>query len=388
MRNDVIANYHRIRQDILPPEKNTLIFSERERLFTNFTKTYPKSDIILKKKILKELKYFFRDRKTLIYALNNSRILHLLLSEILNKNEKITILSIKSLEMATREKLGKKLLIKNNGISSLIILNEKKNKKIIYELLRIFYNLSKEEDLIKILLENKIFELIIKNLQNETKNSFLVLLNKILTNFLRYKGITEIALDYNLENILIENCFNTSFGVLNQSVYNLLLISYNDKGKKIITDKFIYKKIWDLFVKFFEDKENFISCKKDCFSDFSLNGSFCEFFDEEENLGFKDNFFFNLFSSTSQIVEAKIFYQKKKAHKFIFKYIKNITIKNINNDVLLSCILFLTNLAENHIVRKDLLNELEFFKNLKKTFLETDLEIFISDLIEVIEWKP
>ena len=463
MRNDIIANYHRIREDILPAKKNTLIFSERERLFQNFTETYPKSDPILKKKILKELKFYFRDRKTLIYALNNSRILHLLLTEILSSNEQIKILSLKTLEIATRENLTKTLLIKNGGLPSLKTLNTSKNPKITHELLRILLNLSKTQKLIPILLEKKFFKLLTKNLQRESKNSFLITLNKILTNFLKFPKITKIALDFNIEDILLRNCYDSSFGVFNQSVYNLLLVSYDSEGRRVVCEKFVYQKIFRLFFKGLVFSEN----RVERFLDFSGNGSFCEVFDEFENSGVLVSVFFDFFASTALCVEAKQFYQRENAHGFVCGFLKrglgeeerdflekenvnlekkkkknfnlkkknfdieknildvnikfennidsNIIdlsqekkdsenmidsekknfkdfdfsfVKTIDDTVLLSSILFLTNLAENHVVRNDLLCSLDFFKKLKKKYKGMDLEIFIEDLIEVIEWKP
>ncbi len=389
MSNDVIANYHSIKQDIIPPEKNTIIFSERERLFSNLVQTYSESEKILKKKILIELKYFFRDRKTLVYALENSRVLYLLLAEIESENdEEILILAIRALEVATRERLCKKLFIKNDGLISLKNLNEKSShQSVLWELFRIIFNLSKEEDLLKILVEQQIFEILLKNLQIQKKNSFLVILNKIVANFLYFQNVTELALEYNLEDILIANCYYTSFGVINQSVFNLLLISYNDEGKKIITNKNIYQKLWKLFTEFYHksqmEKDAFLNIDK--FKDFSLNGSFCEVYDPEENEGIVDTVFLNLFSSIAQNIEAKNFFQSENAHKFVFDYIGRFY---ENEEILLSCILFLTNLAENHIVRKDLLKDLDYFKKMLKRFSNTQLGIFIQDLIDVIDWKP
>lgn len=69
MRNDEIANFHKIREDILPPEKNTLIMSEKERIFENFVESYEHGEIPLKIKILRELKTFFRDPIKANYAL-------------------------------------------------------------------------------------------------------------------------------------------------------------------------------------------------------------------------------------------------------------------------------------------------------------------------------
>jgi len=43
MKNDEIANYHSIRPDILPPDQNTLIISEWERIFENLVQNYPLS---------------------------------------------------------------------------------------------------------------------------------------------------------------------------------------------------------------------------------------------------------------------------------------------------------------------------------------------------------
>lgn len=52
LKNDQIANFHSIRPNVLPSAPNTLILSEKERLFENFTNTYQNANKILKLKIL------------------------------------------------------------------------------------------------------------------------------------------------------------------------------------------------------------------------------------------------------------------------------------------------------------------------------------------------
>ncbi len=43
MDNDVIANIHSVKYDILQPPKNTLIISENERTFCNLVDSYKES---------------------------------------------------------------------------------------------------------------------------------------------------------------------------------------------------------------------------------------------------------------------------------------------------------------------------------------------------------
>ena len=61
MSNDQMINYHRIREDVLPPSQNTIIFSENRRVYENMVDNFNNGDLELKIKILKELKTYFKD---------------------------------------------------------------------------------------------------------------------------------------------------------------------------------------------------------------------------------------------------------------------------------------------------------------------------------------
>lgn len=351
LKNEQIANLHHIRPCPLTPNSDILIIPEREQLFSLFCENYVKGSKTLKMKLLQETIYYFKDSMNIVYALNNSDVITMLLKEACSDDLDISTLSIQCCEHIAREHRGKLDIIKKDGIEAFIKLTTHKDATMRLRTYTCLLSLSEDEDCLDELDKRQVFSLVLKKLLNETEFPHLIVINKILGNFLLKPEVTTRFLENKAEDTLINNCFKDCMDLTSISIKNLLYVSYITQGKLRLMKKDIHKTVLKVYNQ----------CDKDHY------------------------LFISLFASLAQLTKVKQYYVSEGLSDRCVRLIEN---NKSDTEIVLNCLLLLTSLAEFKGQREYLKKHENLITSLYSIDNEGILKEYIEDLIETINWKP
>lgn len=350
LTNDQLAAFHYIRPDALGPAPDTIVVTEREHLFKSFVNRYKDSSTVLKEKLLKEVLYYFQDAMTMIYALENSEILTLLLNESLSTDSNLALLAIQSCEYICRERRGRVCFMNSKGTSVLKGLFYKGHNDIRKYVYLCVEKLVEDSSIIPSLLDDDFFTLVWQRLKQELQVDHLYTLNKILGLFLLMDSITVQALDNNVEDIIKEQCNVPDTRVIASAVNNLLYITYHTQGKLRIVNKKIHISIVE---RYFSSEPDHVT-------------------------------FMAFFGSVAQITEAKKDFIGLGLVDEALRFVRD----DATSELVLNCLLLLTSLAEYGNQRLQLKSQL---KTIEKLYERDDSDLlreYIDDLIQAINWTP
>lgn len=350
LTNDQLAALHYVRPDPLEPLPDTLVITEREHLFKSFVDRYQSSSMILKEKLLREVFYYFQDAMTMIYALENSSIIKLLLQESKSSSENLALLVIQSCELICRDRRGRVTFIQSDGHKVLKELFYISNESIRMHVYLCIEKLAADNELISVLYNTEFFTIVWQRLTKEPSDILLQILNRILGLFLLVDNITSKALEAKVEEVLEANTHKTDKEVIRLSVKNLLYITYQTQGKLRIVEKDIHVKVAKIYLASEVDNLTFIA----------------------------------FFGSIAQITAAK----KAFIDMGLVDAALNFLSDDTNGDLVLNSVLLLTSLAEYGNLRQQLKMSLKTIERLR---LHKDADLiaeYVEDLIQTINWTP
>ena len=350
LTSDQLASFHCSRPEPLEPPTDTLVIAEREHVYGSFVARYKDASVLLKQKILREVFYDFADAMTMLYAVENSEILRLLLQEARSALGDLAYLAIQSCDRVCRERRGRVRFIELEGLDVLKQLFYKEHGDIRVMVYHCLEELALDEAILPVLYDAGFFTLVCRRLAEEPFDAHLQSLNRTLGSFLLMNGVTARALEHQVEDSLVANCQKASRQVASLSTKNLLYITYTTQGKLAIVEKSIHRTLAQLYKLAEVDKVVFME----------------------------------FFGSVAQITGAK---KDLVELGFVDEALKFIDTKG-PADLVLASLLLLTSLSEYGNQRHLLKQHLETIEVLR---YHEDYELlgdYVEDLIQTINWAP